>query len=97
MARSRTKLKSEFKDPEAFNKFHESDKYDIRYVSVLTEKSVEIHYKHQLEDHPVSPNFNIFVACFAYSPKKEVSLDQKVKDVCLEFRCHKNQQMEYGI
>ena len=54
----------EFTDPVAFSKFHESDKYDVRYVSVLTEKRVEIHYKHQLEDDPVSPNLNIFVACF---------------------------------
>ena len=48
----------------AFSKFHESDKYNNRNVSVLTEKRVEIHYKHQLEDDPVSPNPNIFVACF---------------------------------
>ena len=25
---------------------------------------MEIHYKHQLEDDPISPNLNIFVACF---------------------------------
>ncbi|XP_078355818.1 uncharacterized protein LOC144640593 [Oculina patagonica] len=54
----------EFDDPKAFTEFHESDKYDIRYVSVLTEERVEIHYKHELEDDPVSPNLNIFVACF---------------------------------
>ena len=54
----------EFDDPVAFSKFHESDKFDIRYVSVLTEERVEIHYQHELEDDPVSPNLNIFVACF---------------------------------
>ena len=54
----------EFDDPVAFCEFHESDKYDIRYVSVLTEKRVEIHFKHEFEDDPVSPNLNIFVACF---------------------------------
>lgn len=47
-----------------FSDFHESDKYDIRYVSVLTENRVEIHFKHELEDDPISPNLNIFVACF---------------------------------
>lgn len=55
----------EFDDPVAFSAFHESNKYDIRYVSVLTENRVEIHYKHQLEDDLASPNLNIFVACFA--------------------------------
>ncbi|KAL9982832.1 hypothetical protein ACROYT_G004941 [Oculina patagonica] len=54
----------EFDDPVSFSEFHESDKYDIRYVSVLTEQRVEIHFKHKLEDDPVSPNLNIFVAAF---------------------------------
>ena len=46
----------EFDDPLAFSKFHESDKFDIRYVSVLTEERIENHYQHELEDDPVSPN-----------------------------------------
>jgi len=54
----------EFTDPVTFSQFHESDKHDICYVSVLNEQCVEIHYKHQLEDNPISPNLNIFVACF---------------------------------
>jgi len=54
----------EFTDPVAFSQFHESDKHDIRYASVLHEQRVEIHYKHQLEDDPISPNLNIFVDCF---------------------------------
>ncbi|KAL9977677.1 hypothetical protein ACROYT_G015109 [Oculina patagonica] len=54
----------EFDDPVASSAFHESDKYDIRYVSVLTEQRVEIHFKHKVEDDPVSPNLNIFVAAF---------------------------------
>ena len=61
--RNKTQVK-EFTDPADFHRFHQSDKYDVSYVSVLTEKRVEIHYKHQLEDDPVSPNLNIFVACF---------------------------------
>ena len=54
----------EFDDPVKFSEFHNSDKYDIRYVSVLTEQRGEIHFKHQLQDDPVSPNLNIFIACF---------------------------------
>ena len=54
----------EFDDPIRFSQFHNSDKYDIRYVSVFTEQRVEIHYKLQQEDDPVSPNLNIFIACF---------------------------------
>ena len=51
-------------DPIKFHEFHDSDKYDIRYVFVLTEQQVDIHYKLQQEDDPVSPNLNIFIACF---------------------------------
>lgn len=54
----------EFSDHQKFSAFHESDKNDIRYVSVLSEEIVEVHYKNELEDVPVSPNLNIFVACF---------------------------------
>ena len=60
---NKTQVK-EFDDPVKVHEFHDSDKYDIRYVSVLTEQRVEIHYKHQLQDDPVSPNLNIFIACF---------------------------------
>ena len=52
-------------DPVDFHKFHKSDRFDILYISVLTEERVEIHYKHKREDDPVSPNLNIcFVTCF---------------------------------
>ena len=60
---NKTQVK-EFDDPVKFHEFHDSDKYDIRYLSVLTEQRVEIHYKYQLQDDPVSPNLNIFIACF---------------------------------
>ena len=60
---NKTQVK-EFDDPIQFHQFHDSDKYDIRYVSVLTEQRVEVHYKHQLQDDPVSPNLNVFIACF---------------------------------
>ena len=54
----------EFIDPVKFHECHKRDRQDIRYVSALTEERVEIHYKHQVEDDPVSPNLNVFVACF---------------------------------
>ena len=60
---NKTKVQ-EFYDPQKFAAFHESDRYDIRYVSVLTKERVEIHYRHEKEDDPISPNLNIFVACF---------------------------------
>ena len=60
---NKTQVK-EFDDSTQFHQFHDSNKYDIRYVSILTEQRVEVHYKHQLQDDPVSPNLNIFIACF---------------------------------
>ena len=54
----------EFDDPPKFTAFLESDKFDIRYVGVLADECVEIHYRHEVEDDPGSANFNIFVACF---------------------------------
>jgi len=60
---NKTQVKK-FTDPVAFSQFHESDKHDIRYVSVLTEKLAEVHYKRHENDDLASPNLNIFVACF---------------------------------
>ena len=37
---------------------------DIRHVSVINDDMVEVHYQNQKEDIRVSPNLNIFVACF---------------------------------
>jgi len=39
---NKTQVK-EFDDPVKFSEFHDSGKYDIRYVSVLNEQRVEIH------------------------------------------------------
>ena len=36
----------------------------MRHVSVINDQLVEVHYQYQDEDIPVSPNLNIFVACF---------------------------------
>ena len=33
-------------------------------MGVLTKECVEIHYRNEVEDDPVSANLNIFVACF---------------------------------
>ena len=42
---NKTQVK-EFDDPQKFTAFLESDKVDIRYVGVLSEERVEIHYRH---------------------------------------------------
>ena len=53
-----------FDDPHAFHCFLDSDALDVRHVSVVTDQMVEVHYQKQKEDIRVSPNLNIFVACF---------------------------------
>ena len=53
-----------FHDPQAFHRFLDSDVLDIRHVSVINDDMVEVHYQNQKEDIRVSPNLNIFVACF---------------------------------
>lgn len=54
----------EFHNRQKFSMFHESNKFDISYVSVFTKEHIELHYKREVEDNPVNLNFNIFVACF---------------------------------
>ena len=53
-----------FHDPQAFHRFLDSDVLDVRHVSVINDDMVEVHYQNQKEDIRVSPNLNIFVACF---------------------------------
>ena len=53
-----------FDDPHAFHQFLETDTLDICHVSVINDDMVEVHYQHQEEDIPISPNLNIFVAAF---------------------------------
>jgi len=53
-----------FDDPQAFHRFLDTDSLDVRHVSVVDDYLVDVHYQHQEEDIPVSPNLNIFVACF---------------------------------
>ena len=53
-----------FNDPLEFHEFLDSDAIEVLQVSVRNEEMVEIHYKYQAEDVPVSPNLNIFVAAF---------------------------------
>ena len=53
-----------FDDPQAFHRFLKTDTMDVRHVSVVNDQMVEVHYQYQDEDIPVSPNLNIFVACF---------------------------------
>ena len=54
----------EFDDPQPFHQFLDTDKFDVGHVSVINDQSVEVLYEYQDEDIPVSPNLNIFVACF---------------------------------
>ena len=54
----------EFNDPQAFHRFLDTSTLDVRHVSVINDQLVEVHYQYQDEDIPVSPNLNIFVACF---------------------------------
>ena len=54
----------EFTDPLALESFLASGRYSVRYVSPITEERVEVHYKVHDKMIEVSPNLNIFVACF---------------------------------
>ena len=54
----------DFGDPLAFHNFLDSDARNAKHVSVVNDNIVEVHYQLQDEDIPVSPNLNIFVACF---------------------------------
>ena len=56
-----------FHDPQAFHRFLNTDTMDVRHVSVVNDQMVEVHYQYQDEDIPMSPNLNIFVACFTTS------------------------------
>ena len=60
---NKTQIKT-FDDPQAFHRFLKTDTMDVRHVSVINDQMVEVHYQYQDEDIPVSPNLNIFVACF---------------------------------
>ena len=60
---NKTQVK-EFNDPQAFHRFLDTCTLDVRHVSVINDDMVEVHYQYQDEDIPVSPNLNIFVACF---------------------------------
>ena len=60
---NKTQIKT-FEDPRAFHRFLKTDTMDVRHVSVINDQMVEVHYQYQDEDIPVSPNLNIFVACF---------------------------------
>ena len=60
---NKTQLQT-FDEPQSFHRFLDTDTMDVRHVSVVNDQLVEVHYQYQDEDIPVSPNLNIFVACF---------------------------------
>ncbi|XP_068742053.1 uncharacterized protein [Montipora capricornis] len=53
-----------FTEPQDLCEFLDSDRFDIRYVSVLDEENVEIHYKMEEEEILPGINTNIFIAAF---------------------------------
>ena len=60
---NKTQLQT-FDESQGFHRFLDTDTMDVRHVSVVNDQLVEVHYQYQDEDIPVSPNLNIFVACF---------------------------------
>ena len=54
----------EFDDPQKFSTFCNSDTLQIKYVGIQSDDRVEVQYTLQEEDESISPNLNIFVACF---------------------------------
>ena len=54
----------EFIAPRALRAFLVSGRYSVTYVSPMTEERVVVHYKNHDPMIDVSPNLNIFVACF---------------------------------
>ena len=51
---NKTQVK-EFDDPQAFHHFLDTDKLDVRHVSVMNDAMVEVFYQYQDEEIPVSP------------------------------------------
>ena len=54
----------EFDDPKKFSTFCISDTLQIKYVGIQSDDLVEVQYTLQEENESISPNLNIFVACF---------------------------------
>ena len=54
----------EFDDPQKFSTFCNNDTLQIKYVGSQSDYRVEVQYTLQEEDESISPNLNIFVACF---------------------------------
>ena len=54
----------EFDDPKKFSTFCISDILQIKYVGIQSDDRVIVQYTLQEEDESISPNLNIFVACF---------------------------------
>ena len=53
-----------FNEPQDFCEFLDSDRFDIRYISILDEDNVEIHYKMENDEILPGINTNIFIAAF---------------------------------
>ena len=55
---NKTQIK-EFDDPVEFHEFLDQDSVEVQQVSVVSEKVIEVYYKHAEHDIPVDPNLNI--------------------------------------
>ncbi|PFX12181.1 putative DNA polymerase [Stylophora pistillata] len=63
--RTNKKQVKEFDQPQELATFMSSDTYDISYVGLASVgERVEVHYTMENEDESISPNLNIFIACF---------------------------------
>ena len=63
---NKTQVK-EFGNPRAFHRFLDTYTLDVRHVSVINDNLAEVHFQHQQENIPMSPNLNVFVASFTTS------------------------------
>ena len=54
----------EFIEPQLFCSFMDSDQHNVRFVSCIDEQRVEVHHREEALCENISPNLNIFVACF---------------------------------
>ena len=54
----------EFTRAQEFYDFLAKEGNKISYISSLTKECVEVHYKKESHFQDISPNLNIFIACF---------------------------------
>ena len=75
----------EFDDPQTFHRFLDTNTLDVRYVSVINDNMVEVHYQYQDEDIPVSPQPEHFCCLFHHllGPSPSLRSFGTVRGTCL--------------